>query len=91
MEFRNIELPAELMPAEEMIELAEEQDEFYRKIYKQLRKDNSNATASDVIEILAKIRVEQISPMIGANLRDYDKEVLMSVIERHIARRVFVG
>ena len=91
MKFRDIVLPEELAPDEEMIISAKEQDELYETMYEQLRKDDKNATASDVIGLLAKIRAEQVALMIGSNLRDYDKEILMGVIERHIARRVFRG
>ena len=91
MKFRDIELPDELMPSEDMVQSAKEQDEFYETMYEQLRKDNNDATASDVIGLLAKIRVEQVALLIGFNLRDYDKEILMSIIERHIAGRVFRG
>ena len=91
MKFRDIELPDELMPSEDMVQSAKEQDEFYETMYEQLRKDDNDATASDVIGLLAKIRVEQVALLIGSNLRDYDKEILMSIIERHIAGRVFRG
>lgn len=91
MKYRDLILPEELAPTDEMIVSAKEQDEFYETMYEQLRKDDKNATASDVIGLLAKIKVEQVTLMIGSNLRDYDKEVLMGVIERHIARRVFRG
>lgn len=91
MKFKDIELPDELMPSEDMVQSAKEQDQFYEDMYEQLRKDQCNASASDVIGLLAKIRVEQVALLIGANLRDYDKEILMSIIERHIAGRVFRG
>ena len=91
MKFKDIELPDELMPSEDMVQSAKEQDQFYEDMYEQLRKDHCDASASDVIGLLAKIRVEQVALLIGANLRDYDKEILMSVIERHIAGRVFRG
>ena len=90
MKFRNIQLPDELMPDDEMLKAAKEQDNFYKVMYERLRKDNQDANAQDVIELLAKVSTERISVMIGSSLRDYDKNILMCLIERYIARVVFV-
>lgn len=91
MKFRDIILPDELAPSEEMIKSAKEQDEFYKTMYEQLREDNKDAAATNIIGVLAKFRVEQVSLLIGSNLRDRDKEILMDVIAFHIARQVFRG
>ena len=47
-------------------------------------------TASQAIYVIAKVNAERLALMIGVSLTDYDKDVLMGVIERQIVRKVFI-
>ena len=90
MKYRDIKLPNEFMLNNEMLEAAKDQDIFYKTMYESIRKDNQDAKAQDIIALLAKISTEWVSVIIGNSLRDYDKNILMCLIERYIARIVFV-
>ena len=91
MKYRDIEIPEELLPDNSWIESAKSLDDNYVETYEALEGATQNASASDIIGLMAKVNTEKIALMIGADLRDYDKEILMGVIERYIAGKVFKG
>ena len=80
-----IEVPSELMPSDRMEEEAKKMDDDYKKLYSDLLESVESHSPSDVIGIIASIRAEQVSLLIGANLTKYDKKILYGLIERHIA------
>ena len=84
MEYKDFKLPDELMPEKELFETAAQIDRGYLEMYGALRKDNKGASPYDVVTLIARVATEHVALQIGANLRDYDKKCLMSVIRRHI-------
>jgi hypothetical protein len=92
MKYRNIDIPDELTPEKEMVDMATKTDLSYIEQYDAIMRDNDgnkNMTACDAIALMSKVATEHIALCIGANLRDYDKDLLLSIIERHIAQVVF--
>ena len=90
---RKIHLPEELMPDEDFNEMAKQQDEEYRRLYRVVRDniecdDEYSATAA--IAVLAEFTTMRVAMLIGEDLSDYDISLLRGVIERHIAQVVFV-
>ena len=91
MKYRDIEIPEELLPGNSLVELAKSLDVGYVETYEALKEATQNTSASDIIGLMAKVNTEKIALMIGSDLSRYDKEMLMSIIERYIAGKVFKG
>ena len=91
MKYEDLELPDDLLPDAEWVKEAEERDANYESVYDELMSGTNNATADMVIGLMAKFETEKVALLIGADLRPYDKQVLMGVIGRHIAEKVFKG
>lgn len=90
MKYRDITLPEELLPDKEFIENAKEIEDSYTEAYKALMDGCEGITASQAIYVIAKVNAERLALMIGVLLTDYDKNVLMGVIERQIIKKVFI-
>lgn len=91
MKYRDIMLPEELLPDEEFIENAKEIEASYAEAYNALMNGGCEGiTASQAIYVIAKVNAERLALMIGVSLTDYDKDVLMGVIERQIVKKVFI-
>lgn len=86
-----IEVPEELLPGEELQVEAKAIDESYKKLYDELLKMPGEYRPTDIIDLIASVRVGHVSLMIGAKLTDYDKKVLHGLIERYVAGIVFNG
>ena len=82
-----IGIPDELMPSEAMRDAAKETDKFYQEIFNVLTTEGTEpkATATEAICIIAKVGAERVALAIGEGLNEYDKDLLQSIIERHIA------
>lgn len=89
MEDSSMGIPDEIFRTDEMVENAIETDDAYAKIYNELSGRFDGAKAADVISLIAKVKAEHTALFIGNGLTEYDKRLLRSIIERHIAGIVF--
>lgn len=86
-----IEVPEELLPGEDLKNEGKKMDDAYRKLYEELLKVSDKYRPTDVIDLIASVRTGQIALLIGADLTDYDKQILHGLIERYVASKVFNG
>ena len=80
-----IEVPSEFKTDDRMREESKRIDEACRNLYNDLLESVESHSPSDVISIIASVRTEQVSALIGENITKHDKKVLYGLIERHIA------
>lgn len=80
-----IELPSEFKTDDRMRAESKKIDEACKNLYDDLLESVKSHSPADVIGIIASVRTEQVSALIGENLTEHDKKVLYGLIERHIA------
>lgn len=80
-----IKLPSEFKTDGRMMAESKKIDEACKTLYSELLESVESHSPSDVVDIIASVRTEQVAALIGENLTEHDKKVLYGLIERHIA------
>lgn len=86
-----IDLPEDLMPDEDFVEMGKKNNEQYKKLYAAIKDgmESDEDTSAAAILILAEFTARRVAALIGEGLSDYDYGVLRGLIERHITSVVF--
>ena len=76
-------------------EVSKEVDEAYIEAYNEIKKrcndDGTEFSDVAVIRTLSKVKASQLACLIGQNLTEHDMNVLMGLIERHVAGVLYKG
>lgn len=79
-----LDLPDFMMPDDELQRESKRLVVEYKRLFKLIMEGIDGISQADAVHIIAQMRMEHIALMVGPDMTEYDRTILLGVIERYI-------